>query len=39
MVKRVGDRHAIKIKGLLTIRFRRRLFVNLTYAVEQEVIA
>ena len=56
MVKRVGDHHAIKIKGLPTIRLRkglelpdarslkaltitrrgRRLFVNLTYAVEQE---
>ena len=55
MVKRVGDRHAIKIKGLPTIRLRRslelpdagslkaltitrrgrRLFVNLTYAVER----
>ena len=56
MVKQVGDRHAIKIKGLPTIRLRkglelpdtgslkaltitrrgRRLFVNLTYTVEQE---
>ena len=56
MVKRVGDHHAIRIKGLPTIRLRkglelpdarnlkaltitrrgRRLFVNLTYAVEQE---
>ena len=56
MVKRVGNHHAIKIKGLPTIRLRkglglpdtgslkaltitrrgRRLFVNLTYAVEQE---
>jgi len=56
MVKQVGDRHAIKIKGLPTIRLRkglelpdtgslkaltitrrgRRLFVNLTYAVERE---
>ena len=56
MVKRVGDYHAIKVRGLPTIRLRRglelpdagnlkaltitrrgrRLFVNLTYAVEQE---
>jgi len=56
MVKRVGDHHAIRVKGLPTIRLRkglelpdagslkaltitrrgRRLFVNLTYAVEQE---
>ena len=56
MVRRVGDRHAIKVKGLPTLMLRkglglpdagslkaltitkrgRRLFVNLTYAVEQE---
>lgn len=59
MVKRVGDRHTIKIKGLpalrlcrgielplseslkgLTITRRgRRLFVNLTYAVEAKALA